>query len=521
MFLIFLVVIVIPTIIVSAQSLPQRIGVQEESTRLSIDDCVRMALENNPEVEIERVNIKQLEDELLSAKGSYDPVLSVATGFTRQISPVTNLFGGGDGQVSTGTFTQEFSLRGLLASGMSYGLSSSVQRVNTDNIFVNLNPLFLTQLTAEMRRPLLRNRSSDQARRRVKLLDKQLDLSDLEFRRRIVEVIARVQLAYWDLVYAHKSVEIAEESLRLAREQLARTRRLVEAGAQAPAELVQVEAQLRTREETLLAAFEAVTIAENRLKMQILKREDERWYKQIVPIDRPQLTPIDWDLKKLLDLALHNRLELQQIRLRSEMAKQEHNFFAEQTKPQLDLVASYTLLGAAGRLIDRPSPFATALLAIDVSSLGRVPDFLQGGLGQSLANLFQNRFNTLRVGLQLELPYRNRSAQGQLGKAKHELRKIELQKHYAESIIEAEVRNALQTARTAYERVRASEAAVTAASEQLASEQRRYEAGLSTTFLILTRQQELAEAKGRHLRAVTDYDKALVELRRASGTLMP
>lgn len=520
---------------VCVQAQQPRVGVDEtRPLRLTISDTIRMALEHNREIELERVNVQQVESDLLSAKGSYDPVFTLSTGFTRQVIPVTNALGGGNGKITTETFSQDLQVRGMLTSGAVYNLFASHQRVDTDNFFANLNPLTSTQLGAELRQPLLRNRAVDSVRRRIVVTSRQLDISDLQFRQRVIEVVTRVQRAYWDLVYARRNVEVAEESLELARVQLARAKRLVEAGSQAAIDLVQVEAQLRVREESLLVALEGVTVAENSLKLQILpERSAPEWSQTIIPVDKPQMREMALDLDTLVKTALENRPELKQLELKREIADEDIRFLANQTRPQLDLVAAYTLSGAAGNLVNRPNPFTSQNQALyarinEISALlnlspiplppqGSVPDFLQGGLGQSLSNLFQNRFNTLRIGLQLELPYRNRNIQGQLGKAQYERRKNLTQRQYQEELIESEVRNALQAVRTSQQRIRATEAAVLSAQQQLESEQRRYEAGLSTNFLVLTRQQELAEARGRNLRAQTDYDKALTELQRATG----
>lgn len=512
-----------------------RVGVDESKPlRLTVSDAIRMALEHNREIELERVSVQQAGSDLLSARGGYDPVFSFGASFTRQVNPVTNALGGGNGKITTETFSQDLQVRGLLSSGATYNLFASNQRVDTDNFFANLNPLISTQLGAELRQPLLRNRSVDSLRRRIVVTSKNLDLSDLQFRQRVIDVVTRVQRAYWDLVYARRNVEIAEESLGLARTQLERAKRLVEAGSQAAVDLVQVEAQLRVREESLLVALEGVTVAENSLKLQILpERGAPEWGQPVIPVDMPQTSEIVWDLEALVKSALEYRPELKQLELKREIADEDIRFLSNQTRPQLDLVVAYTLSGAAGDLVNRPNPFTSQnqllygrineisgllnLSPIPLPQPGSIPGFLQGGIGQSLSNLFQNRFNTLRIGLQFEIPYRNRNIQGQLGRARYERRRSLAQRQYQEEAIEAEVRNALQAVRTSQQRIRATEAAVLAAERQLESEQRRYEAGLSTNFLVLTRQQELAEAKGRNLRAQTDYDKALTELQRATG----
>ena len=118
------------------------------------------------------------------------------------------------------------------------------------------------------------------------------------------------------------------------------------------------------------------------------------------------------------------------------------------------------------------------------------------------------------------LPLKNRAAEGQLGRALAEGRKVDARRKLLEQTVESEVRNAVQAVEIARQRVETARASRESAQKQLDSEQRRFEAGLSTTFFILDRQNALAEARGRELRALTDYNKALSELQRVMGTTL-
>jgi HAE1 family hydrophobic/amphiphilic exporter-1 len=115
---------------------------------------------------------------------------------------------------------------------------------------------------------------------------------------------------------------------------------------------------------------------------------------------------------------------------------------------------------------------------------------------------------------------KNRTAEGQLGRVVAEGRKIDVQRKTLEQSIEVEVRNALQSVETTRQRVDTAQASREAAQKQLDSEQRRFQAGLSTTYFVLERQNALSEAQGRELRAMTDYNKSLSELQRVMGTTL-
>jgi len=144
------------------------------------------------------------------------------------------------------------------------------------------------------------------------------------------------------------------------------------------------------------------------------------------------------------------------------------------------------------------------------------PDLL-GGYGQSLQNLFANRYGNFRVGVQISLPFRNRTAEAQLGRSLVEGERIATQREQLEQAIQVDVRNALQSMRSAEARLRAAVATREANEQQFASEQRKLDAGQSTTFLVLERQTQLTTARGLELKAQTDLNKAIADLQRATG----
>src|SRR4029434_10623451 len=137
-----------------------------------------------------------------------------------------------------------------------------------------------------------------------------------------------------------------------------------------------------------------------------------------------------------------------------------------------------------------------------------IPDNLVGGLGQSLLNVGANRYSNFRVGVQVNLPLRNRTAEAQLGRSLVEGKRISTQREQLEQLIQVDVRNSLQVVRTAESRLRAAAVAREASEQQYVSEQRRFDAGQSTLFLVLERQTALTTARGNELRAQTDLNKA-------------
>jgi len=500
-----------------------RVGVDESRPlAITLFDAVKMALEKNREVEVERINVQQAQYDLFAARGAMDVGLSGSTFYeSRSIPTGSVLAGGADNTLTTKTFNYDLAARQLLPTGGQWSAQFTNSRVDTNSQFASLNPQYNTAFSLEFRQ-------------RIRIANRRLDLSDSQFRQKALEIVSRVQRSYWDLVFALRDLQIRRESVELARTQLARNQRMVNEGTLAPIEIVSVEVELERRQESALMAVEAVTRAENGVKQLILdSRESSVWGQAIIPTDTPDMQGVSYTLDEAIAAAFANRNDIRQNALQQEINRIDENYFANQTRPQVDLVASYTSTGLSGLPLNIVNPFAstTNLLLERVNLLSnnaglppiitgpdaQLPDFLRGGYGQSLSNLFSNDFRTFRFGITFSFPLRNRTAEAQLGRALAEGRKIDSQRKLLEQAIEVEVRNALQSVETARQRVETARASREAAQKQLDSEQRRFQAGLSTTYLVLERQNALSEAQGRELRAMTDYNKALSELQRVMG----
>lgn len=516
-----------------------RVGVDESRPlALTVFDAVKMALEQNREIEVERINVRQAEYDLFAARGATDISLGASTFYEHKTVPVGSLLAGGpNGSLTTKSLNYDFSAQKLLPTGAQWSAGFTNARADGNSQFASLNPQYSTALNIQIRQPLLRNFSIDDVRRRIRIASRALDLSDSQFRQKAIDIIARVQRSYWDLVFALRDVQIQRESVQLARTQLAQNKRMVNEGSLAPIELVSVEAELEKRSENVLTAIEAVTRAENALKQLVLgDRESSVWNQPILPTDAPDLRAVSYALSDAVASAFANRPELAQNNLKQEVNKVDVKYFDSQTKPQVDLIASYTSTGLSGAPVSAGNPFAsTTILVLDrvnvLSGLAgippvvvppgsQLPGFLLGGYGQSLSNLFSNDFRTFRFGLSLSFPLKNRTAEGQLGRAVAEGRKIGAQRKTLEQTIEVEVRNAVQAVETARQRVETARASREAAAKQSESEQRRFQAGLSTTYFVLERQNNLSAAQGRELKAMTDYSKAVTELQRVMGTTL-
>ena len=522
----------------------ERVGVNvADQTPLMLNEAIALALRNNNDIDGSRINVEIAEYELRAARGVYIPFFSSESYYERRTTPTSSsLSGGANGSVTQTDATGALRFGGFSPfAGGSYQLNFSSTRLTTSNQFTILNPQYPTAFTFNYTQPLLRGLRFDNNRRQIEIAKKNLSMTDAQFRQRAIEVIAQVEQAYWDLVFALRNLQVQIDAVKQARTQLESNQRLVEKGVLAPIDIVAASTQVTTFEQNVYTAQEAVTRAENVLKTLILPdRSATLWSRPLTPVTPVSLEAPRLPLEQAVSAALKNRPELAQLQTSAEINQIDTRYFREQTKPQVDLVGTYTAVGLAGtqvstgqstrvgtnpellqRVNDLSARAGLPALNITPTTTGStVAPNLVGGYTQSLLNLIGQDYPTYRVGVRIELPLRNRVAEANLGRSLAESRSIQNQRAQAEQVIEADVRNATQALRSAEARLASAAATRSSAEQQYESEQRQFRAGTTTVFLVLQRQTELLAARGRELQAQTDLNKAIAYFQRATGNTL-
>jgi HAE1 family hydrophobic/amphiphilic exporter-1 len=523
----------------AAAQAPNRVGVGMVQRKLSLQEAVEMALRNNLEIDVERLNRANAQQFVKAARGIYDTFFRWTPAFESRTTPTASILAGPGGQLTDRAWTNTAVLNQRLPWGSTLALNFDNNRATTTNPFTSLNPTVTSRLLLSFTQPLVRNREIDPQRAEIRIRRKQVDVSDVDFELRNIDVVSRVEQAYWDLVAARDAVEVLRDTVDWAREQLARTKRMVAAGTLAQLEIAGAEAELERRLDSYYAGLGAVTEAENALKLMLTaSRTDELWNDEIIPAELRTLEPPQTEtLAEAVRTALARRPELRAAGLRQEISQVQRRLAADQAKPQLNLVAGYgnTGLGGTQSLIENPFSAANRATAerlnqlsalaglqpLTVNGFGSaVPDTLLGGYGASLSNLFSGRFQTVSAGLSFEWSFQNSAAEASLAQAGIAERRVNTERARIEQGVEAQVRNALQALETARQRIEAAEASARAAQERLESENRLFQAGESTNFLVLTRQNEYADSRRRAVVARLDFNKAVARTRQALGTTL-
>jgi outer membrane protein TolC len=533
-----------------------RLGVNSTTVPLSLNDAIKRALENNNDIEVARDDVRFAETQLHALEGIFDPLFAISPQYDKRISPQQSSLGGSGstGTTSSTTWSWNPSVQKQFSrGGGNYLLSFANSHTDTSSSFSLLNPFYSSNLSLQFTQPLWRDRSIDNNRRQIRIQRKRLDQSDADFRQRTITVITQVQQAYWELVFALRDQQNQLANLNLSRESLRNVEAQIAAGAKAPLERAEVLTELANRETSLLSAVQNVAIAENNLKVLIFKESTSPdWSSQLTPTDTPKFDTTPVNLDDALKAARENRPELRRLGLQNDINAIDLQFFKNQTKPQIDLVGTVALTGLAGKDVSGSIPPGTLVPLIQgdptlnanafllqqiraiqlaqglpiavtpqvIAESNGVNTTLVGGYLQDLRNLIGGETRNVTVGVTISLPFKNKTAKANLAGAQIQKEQLMASTRAQEQFIEVDVRNAAQAVETARKRVLSAREARINAEAQLEGEQRLYQVGRSTTFLLFQRENALANARASELRAETDYNKALADLQRATSTTL-
>lgn len=502
----------------AAESAAQSVA-DEEALPLTLEEAVARALERNEDILVERLGLEAATAAVEGAEGAYDPLLSLSGAWQRSTTPVNSAFSGapeGEAAPTLESTAVTAGLSQLLSTGAEVSVRAREARSESNASFDLLSPAYDSQVGVELRQPLLRNRAIDSARLGLRVAAADRDQASAFLRLQVRETVAAVERAYWDLLAARRQVEVRRETVELAREQLSETEIRIENGVAPEAEVAQPRAALESRRGDLLEALEAVARAENALKVLILGDGDGAlWTRPITPLEEARLEEVDFvevDLAKAFSEALASRAEVEAAEALVERRAAETLFARDEVRPGLDLVLSYDRYGLAGSR--NPRGGSLGGLPTDV------PPGLAGSLDDSVEQLVDGDFDDTRVALLFQVPLGRRTARATARIAEATESQAEAELARVRKAVRAEVLDAVATLQAAEARIEAARAAHEAAEVQLEAERDRYSVGLSTNFLVLTRQNELAEARLSEIEALTDYRTARTELGRATGALL-
>jgi outer membrane protein TolC len=493
--------------LLQAVGVPPPASAQGETVDLGLEESVALALERNLDIAVERLNPSAFDFSLAALRAQFNPTLTSNVGQNNTVNlPTSQLVGGN--RVTVDALTYNFGgQQSLPWGGGSYQLSFNNRKQDSDNRFITFNPQFNTTLQASIVQPLLRNFRTDNLRTQLRVTAINRDISEIQLRQTVTNILANVRNAYWDLVFATQAVDVARRSLQLADKLVEDNKIRVEVGTLAPIDVVQAEAEAATRRQVLAQLEAQAQTAELSLKRLIVSgTDDPRWRARLNPTDRPSLQYEPIDLEAALGNALASRTDLAQSKRSLEVSEANLSLLKNQSLPSANLVANYGLQGIGGTLLNRDGQG------------GPIISTVPGGYGDALAFLRDREFPTWNVSLQVSYPIGTNPAEANYQRARITLEQSRTQLRQVELNVATQVTNAALQVEANWKRVEASRAARELAQRRLEAEQSKFEVGLSTNFFVVQAQRDLADAENIELRAVLDYRKSLVDFERVQQT---
>jgi outer membrane protein len=471
-----------------------------DTLQLTLEDAVRRAVENNPDLAIVRLGAEVEAARVGEARGAYAPVFSTTMGRSSNVTPPSN-FLLGDSGVDVNDWFSSTGVRQRLPWGSgTWSVSWDTARTTTNSPISSFDPSLQSGLQVAFSQPLLKDRKVDTARYQYLIARRNQQNSELRFRESVVQTVAEVKQAYWTLKAARANVTVQQQSLELAQELARQNKIRVDAGQIPPLDLVQAEAEAAQRRENLIRANTTADDAEDRLRRLMMDPGDPSfWRTRVDPIEEPTGRAPLPDVDAAVATALNERYDLARAGHELENARTTVEFLSNQNLPDVRLETSYRGSGLAGTQLVRSGGFPGLLTGTRNLSFGNA-------LGQA----FGADYPTWSVGLTVSYPLGHSFEQASQARAEIERRQAaqriaSLRLQAAETI-----RQAARQIHSTAERVDAARAGATLAQQRFDAEQRRFEVGLSTTFLVTQAQRDLVQAQVNLLQTSLDYESSLV-----------
>lgn len=494
--------VIAPAVPASARQAPapQETVTARQTIQLTVEDAVRRAVENNPELEIVRLETQVGAARVDVAQTAFSPIFSSVFGRSSSVVPPSS-FLLGDRAVDTNDWFTSTGVRQRLPWGAgTWSASWDTSRTTTDSPLTSFDPNVQSGLQLAFSQPLLKDFRTDPVRHQYLIAQRDQASSDLRLREAVVQTVAAVKQAYWSLKASMANVTVQQRSLELAQQLVTQNRARVDVGQAPPLDLVQAEAEVASRRENLIRATAAAEDAEDHLRRLIMNPSDTPfWRARLDPVDQPSGRVAMPDVEATVAAAVEQRYDVARARNDEGTASKNVDFFKNQKLPDVRLETSYRGSGVGGTQLIRTGEFPGAIT-------GR----LTRSYGDALGQVFANDYPTWSIGVAVNYTLGNSyeeesQARAEIQRRQAAQRVASLQLQAAEAI-----RQAARQVRSTAEREDAARAGATLAEQRFESEQRRYEVGLSTSFLVTQAQRDLAQAQVNLLQAVLDYQSSLV-----------
>ena len=445
-----------------------------------------------------------------TAVSSYDPVIIANGGDEHQTAPVANevIYGVPSLQLNTGQFNFGYSQAFATGTSINFAFSDSRQTSNSPNF--TLTPTFAGSYRFSIQQELLAGFGLGPNLRYLRIANNNKKISDIAFKDQVIATVTQIENMYWDLVSAYEQTQVNEQSSSFAQQTLDNTRKQLKLESVPEMDVLRAEAEVSKRDQDLTVARTSLQLQETLMKNAITKSLDDPVLEAmpIVPTDRmegiqPEATQ---SIQDLIATALHGRPELEESDVDLVNRQISRRAARNALLPSLSLVGFYSGAGLAGPLNPLCTQDCTTNVPVD--------------FGGALRNTFNNSSPDYYVGLNLNIPLRNRVAKADQYRSELEYRQAELRMEQLKKQVRIEVRNAQYALQQTEARVLAARKARELAQRTFDITKKEQELGSGSSTQTLSAQRDLSLAELDLVTAMTIFEKAKVELDRATGATL-
>jgi hydrophobic/amphiphilic exporter-1 (mainly G- bacteria), HAE1 family len=468
--------------------------------RLTRDEAIRLAVQNNPDLAADRFSPAISQERVNAAQAAFVPTLQTALQRNSQLQPPTSLFSG-TGGLETGTWSGSASVvKQMARGGGNYQIGLDTSRVTTNSLISSFNPSVSARLQFAFSQPLLRDFRIDANRAQVDIALRNLSIAELRLQESTVSTSADAERAYWSLVAAIGQAEVQQRALDLALELERTNRARVDVGQSPPLDLVAARAEVAQRRENVIIARTTARQAEDQLRTLIVDpQRADFWSVRIDPADRVPPVGAPPDVDAAVRRALAERRDLLRLRKELEISETGIRLAKSETRPDLRLQANYLTDGAGGTRLLRTGGFPGVVTGSEVTRYTDV-----------LSQILSLDYPAWTLGVTYSHPIGKSAAEANLARARIEKEQSSARLRGLELTTVREVREAGWRLEQNQQRIETARLSRELAEQRLDAEQKRFEVGMSTSFLVIQAQRDLAVARNNELQAYLDYQLAVV-----------
>ena len=486
---------------VASLTLPTTTDPGRPKRYVTILDCVQAAIQQNLDVSIQRLNPAISAADVQAAEGIFDVNWVTALSESENLRPPgfsTSALTPVPVPINTRTYNYQQNLTGLSPIGTEYTLGFNGSRQQSSSFTGARGPQWTMFMGATITQPLLKGFGWDVNTAQIRIARKNQDISYQQFVQLVMQTVSNVKQAYYDLHYAIENVKVKEQSVELAKRFLDESRKRMQVGTMARLDVVQAEAELSQRDGELIDAIRQWD--ENDLAYKQLISRDVLSIREVLllPVERPSVVAMPIDPLDSVRQGLDNRPEYLQTKLQLELNHIQLKYYKNSLLPQVDLAASY------------------GYNAINQDNMNE--DFSQ--LGKNFDSVYDRNYPAWSAGLTITVPLGNTTARGTHRHWKLAVEQALLSLKKTEQTIIVGVELAVIQARAKAKLIASSQATTRLRQESYAAEVEKLKAGTSTTYTVLQMQRDLNDARVIELKAIADYNKALVALSHQEGTIL-